>query len=66
METYLYQYAIGDHPEQNAANLYKGLAGRVSERLDAMAKYEKRALAALAKYSDNPTTDDASAQPDPG
>jgi hypothetical protein len=62
----IYQYAIGDHPEQNAANLYKGLAGRVSERLDAMAKYEKRSLAALAKYGDNPTTDDASAQPDPG
>jgi hypothetical protein len=62
----IYQYAIGDHPEQNAANLYKGLAGRVSERIDAMAKYEKRSLAALAKYGDNPTTDDASAQPDPG
>ena len=62
----IYQYAIGDHPEQNAANLYKGLAARVQERLDAMAKYEDRAIEALSKYSDNPTTDDESAQPDPG
>lgn len=62
----IYQYAIGDHPEQNAANLYMGLAGRVSSRLDAMAKYEKRSLAGLSKYGDNPTTDDDSAQPDPG
>lgn len=62
----IYQYAIGDHPEQNAANLYKGLAKRVQDRLDAMAKYEKATLSALAKYGDNPTTDDESAQPDPG
>ena len=62
----IYQYAIGDHPEQNAANLYKGLAARVQERLDAMAKYEKSTLSALAKYGDNPTTDDDSAQSDPG
>ena len=61
----MYMYAIGDHPEENAALLYKGLAKRVEDRLDSMAKNEKRAIKALQAYGESPTTDDDSVQSDP-
>lgn len=53
----VYSYAIGLEPGKNAANLYKVMLGRVEENLTEMNGAEEKALAALAKYSDDPNVD---------
>ncbi len=61
----MYGYIIGLKPENYAASAYAGLYGRVNSRLEEMATAEKRALKALANYSENPDVD-GSGQPEPG
>lgn len=53
----VYSYAIGLEPGKNAANLYKVMIGRVDENLTEMNAAEEKAIAALAKYSDDPNVD---------
>ena len=64
-EGQMYGYVIGLRPENYAASAYAGLFGRVKGRLEEMATAEKRALKALANYSENPDVD-GSGQPEPG
>lgn len=53
----VYNYVVGLEPGKNAANLYKVMLGRVEENLTEMNGAEEKALAALAKYSDDPNVD---------
>jgi hypothetical protein len=53
----VYQYVVGLEPGKNAANLYKVMLGRVDENLTEMNGAEEKALAALAKYSEDPNVD---------
>jgi hypothetical protein len=53
----VYQYVVGLEPGKNAANLYKVMIGRVDENLTEMNGAEEKALAALARYSDDPNVD---------
>lgn len=53
----VYNYVVGLEPGKNAANLYKVMLGRVEENLTEMNGAEEKALASLAKYSDDPNVD---------
>jgi hypothetical protein len=53
----VYQYVVGLEPGKNAANLYTVMIGRVDENLTEMNGAEEKALAALAKYSEDPNVD---------
>lgn len=61
----IYQVAIGEKPERNAAVMRDQKMGRVKERLEAMAKAERTALAALENYASDPNVDGSSSPPDP-
>jgi len=53
----IYGYIVGLNPENNAKIVVGSLLGRITERLEAMAKAETRALKALQRYSDDPNVD---------
>jgi hypothetical protein len=61
----IYQIAIGEKPERNAAVMRDQKIGRVKERLEAMAKAERIALAALENYAENPNVDGSNPPPSP-
>ena len=53
----IYGYIVGLNPENTAKIVVGSLLGRITERLEAMAKAETRALKALQRYSDDPNVD---------
>jgi hypothetical protein len=61
----IYQVAIGEKPERNAGVMRDQKLGRVKERLEAMAKAERIALAALENYAENPNVDGSNPPPNP-
>ena len=62
----VYNYVVGLEPGKNAANLYKVMIGRVDENLTEMNGAEEKALAALAKYSEDPNVDGSQAPAEGG
>ncbi|MCA9689401.1 MAG: hypothetical protein KC636_07305, partial [Myxococcales bacterium] len=50
----MYLYLVGQNPENNAKILYQRMLGNVQTRLEDMNKVERRAIKALAKFSDDP------------
>jgi hypothetical protein len=61
----IYQIAIGEKPERNAGVIRDQKIGRIKERLEAMAKAERTALAALQHYADSPDVDGSNPAPTP-
>lgn len=64
-DTQIYQYIVGQNPENNAKAVAASLFAKVKARLEEMSKAENRALKALKSYSEDPNID-GSGPADPG
>jgi hypothetical protein len=60
----IYNAVISSKPAVDARHRLEGLIAEVQARLEEMSKHEKNALDALGKYSESPTVDAQSVQPD--
>jgi hypothetical protein len=59
----VYQFVFRENPADNAKNAYAPLRATAEARLTQLAQYEAGALAALERFAQSPTVNEASAQP---